>query len=92
MQVEHFFFAKSDRVFFAQPILIFELSLVEKKKSRLAKTLCVLWNTFSTDNQLDIVIAFMTLNVKLNVKPFTGGNIQLRFKNDIFFKFEERVM
>lgn len=32
MQVEHFFFlAKSDRVFFAQPILIFELSLVEKK-------------------------------------------------------------
>lgn len=47
---------------------------------------------FSIDNQLDIVIAFMTLNVKLNVKPFTGGNIQLRFKNDIFFKFEERVM
>lgn len=31
MQVEHFFFAKSDRFFFAQPILIFELSLVEKK-------------------------------------------------------------
>lgn len=90
MQVEHFFLQKWPG-FFAQPILIFELSLVEKK-SRLAKTLCVLWNTFSTDNQLDIVIAFMTLNVKLNVKPFTGGNIQLRFKNDIFFKFEERVM
>lgn len=31
MQVEHFFFAKSDRFFFAKPILIFELSLVEKK-------------------------------------------------------------
>lgn len=26
-----FFFAKSDRFFLAQPILIFELSLVEKK-------------------------------------------------------------
>lgn len=93
MQVEHFFFCKKWPGFFAQPILIFELSLVEKKrKPRLAKTLCVLWNTFSIDNQLDIVIAFMTLNVKLNVKPFTGGNIQLRFKNDIVFKFEERVM
>lgn len=87
-----FFLQKVTVFFFAQPILIFELSLVEKKKSRLAKTLCVLWKTFSTDNQLDIVIASMTLNVKLNVKPFTGGNIQLRFKNDIFFKFEERVM
>lgn len=31
MQVDIFFLAKSDRAFFAQPILIFELSLVEKK-------------------------------------------------------------
>lgn len=31
MQVEHFFFFQKWPGFFAQPILIFELSLVEKK-------------------------------------------------------------
>lgn len=92
MQVEHFFFCKKWPGFFAQPILIFELSLVEKKNQDWLRLYVFYEILFPIDNQLDIVIAFMTLNVKLNVKPFTGGNIQLRFKNDIVFKFEERVM
>lgn len=87
-----FFFCKKWPGVFCTANFDFWTKFGWKKKSRFAKTLCVLWNTFSIDNQLDIVIAFMTLNVKLNMKPFTGGNIQLRFKNDIFFKFDERVM
>lgn len=85
MQVEHFFFLQKWPGFFAQPILIFELSLVEKKNQDWLRLYVFYEILFPIDNQLDIVIAFMTLNVKLNVKPFTGGNIQLRFKNDIFF-------